>query len=238
MKLLSPVARKDKEQEEITRKILRIQEVEELTKKVNAQLSRAQADFSDVLARNKEKWAIEEEEHFNRIKDMTKEVEALENRKKDALIPIEMYKKEVDKVMGEAQEIIKKAKEKEENADFLTEKLEEKLTELGDREQNIIKEEQRIEIAREGIKTQQESTREGIKRLSEEMVKFHEKQQFDEENIADRKKELALAEISINAKLNKYTRDIEALKVWDKQLHDERQTLDREYAREKSSFPI
>lgn len=233
MKLLSPVARKDKEQEEITRKILRIQEVEELTKKVNAQLSRAQADFSDVLARNKEKWAIEEEEHLNRVKDMEKEVEALENRKKQALIPIQMYKKEADKMLEEAQEILKKAQEKEENADFLTEKLEEKLTELGDREQNIIKEEQRIEIAKEGIKTQQEATRDGIKRLSEEMVKFHEKQESDQANIDERKKEVALAEINLNAKLDKYARDLEALKIFEAQLKDERATLDREYSRKK-----
>lgn len=230
MKLLSPVARKDKEQEEITRKILRIQEVEELTKKVNAQLSRAQADFSDVLARNKEKWAIEEEEHLNRVKDMQKEVEALENRKKQALIPIQMYKKEADKMLEEAQEILKKAQEKEENADFLTEKLEEKLTELGDREKNIIKEEQRIEIAKEGIKTQQEATRDGIKRLSEEMVKFHEKQEADEANINERKKEVALAEINLNAKLDKFARDMEALKIWEVQLNDRKETLDRAFA--------
>lgn len=233
MKLLSPVARKDKEQEEITRKILRIQEVEDMTKKVNAQLSRAQADFSDVLARNKEKWAIEEEEHLNRVKDMQKEVEALENRKKQALIPIQMYKKEADKMLEEAQEILKKAQEKEENADFLTEKLEEKLTELGDREKNIIKEEQRIEIAKEGIKTQQEATRDGIKRLSEEMVKFHEKQESDQANIDERKKEVALAEINLNAKLDKYARDLEALKIFEAQLKDERATLDREYSRKK-----
>lgn len=231
MKLLSPFAQKDKQQEELTRKLLRIQEITELEIKTNANLARAQADFNDTLARNRDKWSIEESEHSDRIKDMTQEVESLENRKKEALIPVQMYKDEVDKMYIEAQELVKNAKEKEEQADYLAEKLEEKLTEVGDREKQAEKEEQKLEIAKQGIEAQKEQIKEGIKKLSEEMIMFHEKQQYEETSLNKRKSEVALAEINFNAKLEKYERDIEAMKIWDKQLKDERGVLDREYAR-------
>lgn len=233
MKLLSPFATKERQQNELTQKILRIQEIEDLAKQANAKLARAQADFQSVLAQNQAKWANEEAEHTERVKSMTIEVESLENRKKQALIPIQMYKEEVDKAMAEAQEIVKKAKEKEEQADFLLEKLEEKLTDVSDREALVEKEEKRQEVAKQGIESQQRATKEGVERLSKEMMLFHEKCQSEEESLAQRKKELALAEINFNAKIEKYKRDFEALKVWDIQLKDERATLDREYARKK-----
>lgn len=233
MKLLSPLRQKDQQQEELTRKILRIQEVEDLTKKTNASLAKAQADFNETLARNRFQWATEEEEHAKRIQEMTKEVTALENRKREALIPIQMYKQEADKIMLEAQDFLKKAKEKDEQADYLTEKLENKLTEVADREYAVSNEEKRLHVARQGLQSQQEATREGVSRLSAEMVAFHEKQVDEETKLDKRKSELALAEINFNAKLEKYARDLEALKIWNKQLKDERAVLDREYKRKK-----
>lgn len=233
MKLLTPFANKDKQQEEITRKILRIQEIEDLATKANARLARAEADFADSIARNRAKWALEEQEHADRINAMSREVEALEERKNQALIPIQMYREEVDKVMAEAQEMLKKAKEREEQAEYLQEKLEEKLTEVEDRLAIVKTQEDRLTIAKQGIESQKEATKEGIARLSEEMLRFHEKQQSDEANMNERKKEIALAEINLNAKLEKYARDLEAMKIWEKQLEDQRATLERAIKRIK-----
>lgn len=231
MRLMSPFQSRDRQQEEQTRKILRAQEIEELATKANANLAKAQADFNSTLALNRSKWAIEEQEHTERIKTMTAEVEALENRKQQALIPISMYKQEADKLMLEAQEIVQKAKEKEETADYLQEKLEIKLTEVVDRENQVIKEEQRQEVAKRGIESQQEQTRIGIERLSQEMVLFHEKQQHDDESLAKRKKELEIAEINFEAKIDRYNRNMEALLIREKQLEDREKTLERNLQR-------
>lgn len=233
MKLLSPTANKDKQQEEISRKLLRIQEVEEMASIANAKLARAEADFAEALAKSKEKWSLWVEEQQKETKALESEVLALEERKKQALIPISMYKEEVDKTMLEAREILEKAKEKEEQADFLTEKLENKLTEVADRENLVLEAEKRIEVAKQGLQSQQEQTKIGVQRLSEEIVAFHMKQEQEEESLERRKKEVSLAEINLNAKIDKYKRDLEALKTWEKQLRDERGILDREYARRK-----
>lgn len=233
MKLLTPFAQKDKQQEEQTRKILRTQEIEELATKANARLARAESDFNAVLALNKTKWALEEEQHENRVKDMTQEIEALEERKRQALIPISLYKQEADKLIEEAQIIVKQAKEKEEQAEYLQEKLENKLTEIADREYIVYTAEKRLEVAKQGIESQQEATKLGVQALSKEMLLFHEKQETEEASLKKRKEEVSMAEISFNAKLQKYARDLEALKVWEIQLKDREETVARTIQRNK-----
>jgi len=82
--------------------------------------------FQSTLAQNREKWALELEEKQKLTDDMDKEVKVLEERKKQALIPISLYKEEADKLYQEAKDFLTRAKEKEQEADFLQEKLEEK----------------------------------------------------------------------------------------------------------------
>lgn len=233
MKLLSPFASKDQQQEEISRKLLRSQEVEKLAVQANARLARAESDFALALAKSKETWAthIEEQQKINT--QLESETLALERRKEQALIPIQMYKDEADKIVKDAQLLFKKVKEREEQADYLQEKLENKLTELSDRENMLIDGEQRLVVAKQGLQSQLEATKQGTKLLSEQMVTFHMKQQEDEASITERKKEVTLAEISFNAKLEKYKRDLEAMKIWESQLNDQRETLKRAMERIK-----
>lgn len=212
MLLLKPSQNKDRQSEELARKVIRIQEIEDLASKANAKLAQAESDFQSILARNRAKWAIEEEEHAERVKSMLLEINALENRKKQALIPISLYKKEADKIMLEAQELLQKVKEKEENIDFLQEKLEEKLTSVGDRELSIEREEKLQLVAREGIEIQKEQVKSSIKHLSEEMIMFHEKQQEEETNLTERKKEVYLIEVSLKAQQDKLVQERETMR--------------------------
>ncbi len=231
MKLLSPFQNKEKKDNELAKKILRIQEIEKLSTKANARIAQAEADFKDALKRNQEIWASEYETHLQKVKQMEAEINALEKRKEQALIPIELYKAEADKIMEEARIILGRAKETEEQNDYLQEKLETKLTEVGDRENKVKDEEQKQQIAREGIIAQQNSTREGIENLTKEIIKFHKKQQEEETSLLKRKEEVSLAEINLKGKIDKYKNNLEALKVWEIQLKDERDTLQREYDR-------
>ena len=233
MKLLTPFQQKDQQQADLTKKILRIQEVEKLVTQTNANLARAEFDFNSMLARNREKWALEEEEHTNRVESMEQEIKELENRKNQALVPIQLYKDEADKIMENARDLAEKVKQREEYVEELTEQLTKKLTEVSDREEFVANEEKRLEVAKQGIIAQQEATKQGVERLSKEMIMFHEKQQTDEASLSTRRRELEMAEINFNARLDKYQRDLEALKIFDRQLKDERATLDREIARRK-----
>lgn len=233
MKLLPTFASKDKQQEEITRKILRTQEVNDMVLKSNAELARAQESFNVTLATNQAKWALEEEEHLQRLQTMIVEIEALEKRKQQALIPIKMYKQEADNMLSEAKILLDKTKEKDEQCEFLQEKLEEKLTEVADREESVAIEENRQKNAQLGIDMQKEQIKISSDKLMQEMTAFHVYRQEEECKLLKRKEEVSLAEINFNARIEKYTRDLEALKIWDIQLKDERATLDREIKRQQ-----
>jgi len=231
MKLLPTFAVKDKQQEELTRKILRTQEINKLAQEADLNLARAQADFSSTMALNQAKWALEQEEHAVLIQSISQEIQSLENRKKQALIPIQMYKDEADKILAEAQMIIDRAKEKEEQAEYLLEKLEEKLTDVADREHFLQESEQRMATIKQGVLSQQEQTKRSAEMLVEKMTAFHMKQQEEEASLQKRKEELSMAEISFNAKLLKYERDLKALHSWELELKSERDALYREYER-------
>jgi hypothetical protein len=231
MKLLSPTVNKDAQQIEIARKLLR--SVEEMAAKANMNLAKAEADFADTMARNQAKWLVEEVEHNKMMIEREREVEALEKRKIEALIPIEIYKKEADTLMEKAQTIVKRAKQKESENEDLQELLYKKLTDVADREYMLVEGEKRIEIAKLGVIDQQQVTQQGVERLTIEMANFHVKQQEEEKNLEERKREVYLAELSFSAKTKKYTRDLHALQVFEIQLKDREATLDREIQRRK-----
>ncbi len=233
MKLLSGLQNKDNQQAEQTRKLLRAQEIQKLAEEADIKLARAEEEFNRTLARNRATWADEEVLHAERVKAMESEVKALEKRKEQALIPVSMYRLKVDEAMKEAQEYIKKAKEKDVQADYLQDKLEEKLVEVYDRENQMQAEEARLANLKRGVEAQQEQTREGVARLSEEMIMFHEKQTQDEAIMTERKNELSMAEINLNAREEKVKQNLEALKIFDKQLKDKEETMAREIVRRK-----
>lgn len=122
MKLQSVQQLKNQEQEELKYKILRLQEVEALTRDINVRHAKAEADFNDALAKNNEKWALQEEENT--------------------------------KLRNEAQEVLKRAIEKEQRAEDLLEMLEIRLTAVADREKELEEEKQLLNIAKEGLEAQ------------------------------------------------------------------------------------
>lgn len=230
MRLLTPVAQRDAKQAENVRQILRAQETQEIVKSINKTRVKAEVDFNDTLAKHRHIWATEEAEHDKRKKEMEAELVPLEERKREALVPIAIYKKQADDKVAEAEGILTLAKEKESKADDLLETLEEKLTAVSDREHAVKTEEDKQVIAREGISIQQEQTRAGVQKLSEQMADFDTYKAKEEESLYNRKKEVTLAEININAKIEKVKRNVKAIQEREIQIEDQRRTLERALA--------
>jgi hypothetical protein len=233
MKLMSPFVSRDKQQEEQTRKILRIQEIEDLSKKANAKLANVEADFANSLAKNREKWAIEVEEKQKMMEEMDQEIKKLEDRKIQALIPVELDKKRILKELKDSKVTFERLKKKEITVDKLSDILGQKLTDCEDREHLIEIEEQKQKIARQGIESQQNTTKLGAEKLSKEIIAFNEKQKLEDSLLLERKNKISIIEINFEAKLDKYIRDLDALKIWETQLKDERAILERAFERLK-----
>lgn len=132
MKLLTPTQSRDARQDELTKQIIRAQEVQEVVKRNNLRLAKSEADFNASLARNRLIWAAEEE-HAERLKAREKELSLLDERIKG---------RQAIEDMQEA--------------------LEEKLTELADREMQIEMEEKTQQVAKMGIESQRKMMQSGV----------------------------------------------------------------------------
>lgn len=234
MKLLSPTQTKDLREQEVSRNLLRIEETEQAVKKSNISLAKSQADFCQMLARNRADWEKEEKDHQERILEMTKEVSALESKKKQALIPIEVYSSQVDMKMEALAEDIVALKEREEANEDLADKLQDKLDEVGEREQTLKKRELGADMREKGLESQAKGVIEGVERLTKEMEAFTIKRAKAEQDIGERKKALTLWDQSLVAKDNLIKDKEKELADWDIRLHDERETLDRAFTELKS----
>jgi hypothetical protein len=233
MKLLSPSVNKDTQQAELSRKLLRIQEVEDMAVTMNAKLARAEADFSSAMALNQAKWLAEETLHQKEVQERTKEIEDLEKRKTQALIPIEIYKQEAETLMEKARLFAEEIRQRNEAIELLSNRLMEKLSEVSDREHELRESERKVELSRIGLDNQREAIALGSEHLTIQMQAFHEKQQQEEKDLLDRKTQVSLAEISFKAKTDKIKRDIQAIREWETRLKDREETLEREVNRRK-----
>lgn len=226
-KLLAPQAVKDARTEELTRQVLRTKETEEAANKANIRLAKAEADFASLLASQREKWAKEQETHLQTTSVMEKEVKDLESRKEQALIPLEIYKTRAESTLKEAQEILLKAKGKEETVEDITERLENRLDEVAEREKVVSEAELKLNAHRSSILSQEKDLEAKSKGLLDAMQAFYLKKSEDETRILKENKEIQLWQANLEAREGKVTEKTEALRRYDLQLKDERGALDR-----------
>lgn len=149
MKLLSQKEVQDRKQAEITRDIGRTQEVKEVLETVTKQLEEANAKFNVVMANQRIRWALEEEEHIKKILSLKKELALLESRKQD--VPYE-----IDEV---------KSYDKDTEADEIADLLQDKLDDVSEREQSLDEREQLLFIREKACREE----RDMIARISKEL---------------------------------------------------------------------
>ncbi len=231
MKLFSPAEVGSRNSQQVTRDILRIQEVKEELKRQEMNLANSEAQFSESLVRQKEKWAQEIETHIKEKSAMEQEVRALESRRKQALIPIEFEREKAQNVLREAQELLQKSKEKEIHLDVLQESLEKRLDDVSERELNLSSEEKALEMKQLAILHQQKTVNENTKALSESIQKFNDYVQVENDKIQQGKKEIFLEQQSIQARKEMLDRREEELHILSIQLEDGRKTLQRAFQR-------
>ena len=231
MKLLTPTAVRDDKTLQTQRELMRAQEVSKLADKTRRDLSTAEAEFKQALLGQRARWEREEQEHTKKAKSMAEELDILEKRKSDALIPIEIYKRQAEDLMREAQNAIKMAQGKEIEAETYIEALQDKLDAVGQREQDIIMRERKQEVKEEAIRAQELTTIKRTEDLTKSITQFRAEKAQAEKDIDERKTALFLRDRSQEARAEQLSRKEKELQDWSKRLKDERGVLDRIYER-------
>lgn len=227
MKLLTPLQTINKKENEIALNLSRSLELQKELDKKKIDLEKLNIEFEIV---NRKQQQIREEFNETSIKELeifNQDVKDLENRKKDALVPLDEKWKELDK----AEELIKKREEnlkiKEEEVISKIELLEEKLDDLAEK-QKIVDEMSLNQAEKQrGI----DSQRKQIKLQSESLNSLISKHSIEEEN---RLKYINTKEAELNSKaivLESLDKDLktreQALKDKETQIQDKYETLQR-----------
>lgn len=231
MKLLAPVETKDLKQAEVNRELLRTQEMQKVADKTRKELANAEADFKQALVRQREEWIKHEEEHEERVQQMSHEIKVLEKRKEQALIPINIYKDQADLLMSTAQDVKNRAESHEKEVELLQELLEEKLDKVGQKEQDLTRLEKQLLVKQTGLVQQTDLVKEKTELLNQKMLEFAQYQAEQEQIINERKTALVLLDRSQEAREKKLKELDEALNKKAKVLEDQRKTLERAFKR-------
>ena len=227
MQLLKPQENKDLKSAQDLRNIIRTQEILKAEQDARLKLANAEADFNNTLAKNRDKWAKEEETHSTRVREMNTEIENLELQKLNTLVPFNILKEGVYADMSDAEAYLKKLRDREEYNDDLTEKLQDKLDDVGAREQDLKQKTLEVSIREDGLQRQNQNTNIATEKLNNELMAFAAYKKENEDLllqrrlIADRTDEgLVMRELE----LNKKTKEVNDRAI---RLADERGVLDR-----------
>lgn len=230
MKLLTPLQNKDLGDQQKLRSILRTQELEKAESAARRNLANAEADFNTTLAKNRQSWAIEEEEHAKRVLEQKAELTVLEAQKLNALIPFKILKDGTLERLGDAEAYLLQLRQREEDNEILADHLEDKLDKVGAKEQDLLRKEKELEVRADGLERQSASTATATKLLSEQVAEFVSYKTMEEKKINEIKIELAIREGDITAKEGELEANGARLEALAIRLADERQVLDRAFA--------
>ena len=241
MKLLAPNENKDLREKEATLQILRTQELEKAAKEARLKLADSQADFQSTLALNRQKWAEEEDEHRQRVNERKAEIDALEAKRMNAMIPIDILKSSAEEQLKDAEDYAKSVREREEEAESLTELLQDKLDEVGQREQDVSHKEKELEIREVGIENQIQSTVSGVKKLSQDLAEFLAYKELTEKQLKESNQALEETQIKLSNREFELDKLQKSLNEQAIRLQDERGVLGRafkEVQRMQGNIPL
>jgi len=171
MKLFSSTEVITNKEQQISRDLLRVNSIDKELNNKRLLLSQLEKEFEDTLKRQREDWEYEENLFIQNKNKLKTETEGLEQRKKQALIPLAEKENELDERSKLIDKILKELEQK--NEDFIDsiEALEERLTEISIREQEADRVSKLQLKKKKGIEAQQEQISNQAKEFNDMMAK-------------------------------------------------------------------
>lgn len=216
---------------------MRTKELAETERRARLALANAEAEFNTVMAKNQASWAVIEEKHQKRVAEMGKEIEKLENKRLNALIPVKIIAEATEGRLKSASEYVSELKQREEKINETQELLEDKLDEVGQIKEDILKQESKLKLREEGLQRQTANQNILNKQLSVDLALFNANVKKVNKELDDKKTALILQEQSLKAKEMTIKRTDRALLDKERLLASERQTLDAAWKELHAKYP-
>lgn len=191
------------------------------------ELNRVEKDFEDTLARQKADWERETTEQALKINLLNTEVISLEERKKQSLIPLEDEYRKLDNMKEKIALKEAKLNEKLEDFDDKLELLQEKLTEVSDREVQADKMAKTQAVAQQGIDSQRDTVSHQAKELARVMEETTQHFNLRDITLAERESTISLKEAELISKQERLTEIEKSFDGRELRLKDRYEMLER-----------
>lgn len=204
--------------------------IDALVAQKHKELAEAEVNFDIALKRQHDTWAKEEKEHIEKVIHVTKEVEVLEERRKQALIPLEERAKELETHDRNLRERELALDLRETDLNDSAQVLADRLDEVSEREQKAFENAQSLLIQREDI----DGRRKDLKANTDTFTRAFTKAtgELTERELVVRREEIALKNRAVTLKEREdAVSEKEAGFVnRERSIQDKRETLDRAIA--------
>lgn len=206
LKLYSAEEIKTSKASELARDIMRTADIKKALDKARTELNDTNDSFEIALANQRVKWLGEQEKATLEIGHLIHEVEVLKKQREQLLIPIDLDRKRVDNIIIEANNLMSKALDKQKDNDDISEKLQDRLDEVSEKEQSLQTREEHLFAREKGCTNQEEIIKKNSQALTDRMQSFLTEMEQKEQDFNTKKRQLDLIEISIQEQ----ERDLEA----------------------------
>lgn len=194
MRLLTPSEAQRRTRSDDALNAVRGKELSDVVAEKHVELARLEEAGATFLASQRARWAIEEQEHAVRAAEMRAEIENLETRRGNALLPIEALEKRAENKMQEAETVLARANEKEKSNDILASTLETRLDDVADRESASADTIKQLDRRERGISLQEKTTKKRAEEISEAAKRFLKHAEEREKDLKMRETGVQLAE--------------------------------------------
>jgi chromosome segregation ATPase len=224
MKLFTPTETKGLSTRQTSDDVYKIAYLQTTLGKLQTRLNSEEQAFTTRLTEQRALYNAEKEKLQADIRELLAQVQSLEARKANALIPIATLKRDAQQALLDAQALLKKNEERTLELDELQELLTEKLDAVSTREQVVATEESTLKSKITGALAQADTISRSHIRLNEMLVAF-------ENRVAETNQQLALRESSVTQREQKLNESINAhtsrMATESRALADREETLER-----------
>lgn len=227
MKLLTPTQTVTDKEQRFQENLKKSASLDKELARKRLELQKLERDYEIIINKQRIILEKEKEEYYLQINVLKSEVENLVLKRKDELVPLtEKWKEleEADRIIKEReQEVIKKGEIFDENL----ETLEEKLTEVADREKVSLEMAQKQALAQEGIEREREQIKLQQASLNALVAEATGRLSKSEQEISKKEAEIELKVKVLTAKEFELNKKESSLKDKEREINDKYNTLQR-----------
>ncbi len=199
----------------------------DLIDKKRKEIKNLEIDFNFTLEKQQSVWEDEKEKNNREIERLKREIEILEQRRRDNLLPIELRSEDLDKLQAKLEKRKEVLNRKMEEMEETKDKLEEKIEDYNERAREIDKQAQLQTIAQKGIESQRVQIANQAKDLQEMMEKANEEDRRRKNELVRLQSAIDLKEKSLIEKEAKMKLIEEGYVAREKSIQDRYETLQR-----------